>query len=302
MRSGIISKIQHYSTKDGPGIRSTVFTMGCNLKCAWCANPELIGNEPKVLYYRERCTGCGRCIKTAVNNSIAAGEDGCIIDREKCTNIMECSQSCFFDAYEVAGYEISQQELFDKLVRDEAFYKKSNGGVTFSGGEPGLQGEFVAGVAKRLRERSIHVALDTAGSIPWEKMKNIVHNVDAVLYDIKSFDREMHIRNTSVPNDLILENARRIAAAGIPMYLRMVIIPEVNDDWDDICKRLEFAERLGDSVKQIDILKYHKLGIGKYVRLGIEYPLNELPECDDGYIEKIYKRALKAGLKATING
>ncbi len=302
MKMGLISKIQGYSTKDGPGIRSTVFMMGCNLNCSWCANPELITKAPKMFYYKERCTKCGRCVATAKNNSIVMTDEGCIIDRDKCTNILDCSHCCFFDAYEAIGYEISEQELYAKLISDRAFYEKSNGGVTFSGGEPGLQGEFVSNVAKKLRGNGIHVALDTAGLIPWENLENTIRNVDAVLYDIKAFNRDIHFQHTSVYNDLILENAKRIADTGTAMFIRMVIIPTLNDDWEDICKRIEFIESLGQSVKQVDILKYHNFGTGKYIRLGQEYSLNDLPALEDDFLEKIYKKAIDSGLKASIGG
>lgn len=299
---GVISKIQRYSTKDGPGLRSTVFMMGCNLRCAWCANPELIGKEPKVLYYREKCQKCGRCVSVANDGSIVLSDKGCIIDQVKCTNIMECASNCYFDAYEVIGQSISQDELFDKLYRDKEFYWKSGGGVTFSGGEAGLQHEFVTGVTKRLREKKIHVALDTAGNVPWERLQVIVRNVDTVLYDIKAFDSEIHKQCTAVGNQLIMENAKKIADMGIKMYIRMVIVPRMNDDWDDICKRLEFVKNLGTSVEQVDILKYHKLGIGKYVRMGIPYTLDDIPDCDYEYIQKIYNRAVNLGLNVSIDG
>jgi pyruvate formate lyase activating enzyme len=302
MKTGTISKIQRYSTKDGPGLRSTVFTMGCNLKCAWCANPELIAREPKVMYYKERCTKCGRCVEIADNNSIVLTDDGCVIDRDKCTNIIECSQSCYFDAYELIGYEISDQELFDKLMRDETFYKNSKGGVTFSGGEPGLQSEFVSSMAKKLRENHIHVALDTAGLISWEKLEKIVRNIDVVLYDIKAFDHDIHIQSTAVDNDLILENAKRIAGLGVDMYIRMVIVPGLNDCWEDVCDRIRFIKSLGESVKQLDILKYHNLGAGKYKRLGIEYSIADNIVCDDDFVSKVYEKAVEMGLRVSIDG
>lgn len=301
-RIGFISKIQRYSTKDGPGLRSTVFMMGCNLKCAWCANPELIENKPKVLYYQERCKKCGRCVAVAENESITLTDKGCVIDRDNCTNILECAKSFYFDAYEVIGESITQDDLFNKLYADKEFYWNSKGGVTLSGGEPALQYEFVSGVSKRLRENNIHVALDTAGNVPWEWMQAIINHVDAVLYDIKAFDSNIHKRCTGVDNHLIMENAQRIAQTDVKLYIRMVIVPQMNDDWDDICKRLEFVKNLGASVEQVDILKYHKLGMGKYVRMGMPYTLEDIPDCDDEYISKIYDRAVELGLKATING
>ena len=301
MAKGLISRIQKYSTKDGPGLRSTVFMVGCNLKCAWCANPELISREPQVMYFRERCTGCGRCVEVAGDGSITLTENGCVIDRERCTNLIECSEACYFDAYERIGYEIDEEELIEKLLRDETFYRNSGGGVTFSGGEPGLQSNFVSSAAARLRSHGIHVALDTAGMIPWEKLENILNNVNLVLYDIKAFDAEVHRKGTAVDNRLILENAQKIASLGKEMHVRMVVVPGMNDDTRDIHKRINFVKDLGASVKRLDLLKYHDLAVGKYEKLGMEYTVPEGSISDD-FMQEIYNYAADEGLYVSIGG
>lgn len=299
---GLISKIQKYSTKDGPGIRSTVFLVGCNLRCKWCANPELIEYVTKVMYFDSRCKQCGTCVAIAANHSIEFSGKACKINREKCTNIEECIDVCPYEAYEKIGYEITSADLYKKLKRDEVFYKTSGGGVTFSGGEAGLQYEFVYETAKLLRTDGIHVALDTAGLLSWTSLKKLLEQIDLVLYDIKAFNAKIHKECTGVSNEVILENAKRIAETKKPMFIRMVIVPEMNDDIEDIKARFEFIKSLGDVVKQVDILKYHKLGVGKYYRLGMVYELEDIPECTDSFIEELKQLTAGHDLNFTIGG
>ena len=272
--TGMISVVQRYSTQDGPGIRSTVFFLGCNLACKWCSNPELISSEPSIMHFEERCIRCGRCVETAVDHSIRFEGKSVKIDRENCSNLWECMVACTQDAYEEIGVKISVSKLMDKLIRDKAYYDRSGGGVTFSGGDPILQGDFVIEVANRLRKNKIKSALDTAGNIAWEKLKPIIDAVDLVLYDIKAFDSQIHIDCTGVDNRLILENARQISKSGKDMIIRMVIVPGINDDLEDIRNRIKFILSLGPAVKQLDILPYHYLGVGKYGRLGLTYTIN----------------------------
>jgi pyruvate formate lyase activating enzyme len=298
---GFISKIQKYATKDGPGLRSTVFMVGCNLRCQWCANPELIEPGPKILYFASRCQQCGTCVRIAANGSIQFSADACQIDRQRCTNLEKCLDACPYEAYEKVGIEISATELHHKLLRDREFYATSGGGVTFSGGEPGLQAEFVAAVAQRLRADGIPVALDTAGLLNWEKLAPLLETVDLVLYDLKAFDSTIHSRCTGVDNRLILENARRIAENGKAMFVRMVLVPGLNDDLNDVEARLRFIQSLGPAVRRVDILKYHKLGVGKYTSLGIPYALADTPLCSDAYITQVEQKALALGGNVVIN-
>ena len=298
--TGLISNIQKYSTKDGPGLRSTVFLTGCNLRCKWCANPESMYPGKKIMYYKERCQKCGLCISVANNNSITYGETGCIINRQTCTNLVDMPDVCPYDAYEKMGMEINSEELSNKLIRDQDFYRTSGGGVTFSGGEPCLQGKFVYETAKLLKKENIHIALDTAGFIQRDKMMKILEVSDLVLFDIKAYNSDLHKEITGVGNGLILENAKLMSDMKKDMYIRMVIIPGMNDDLEDIRLRLEFIKSLGNSVKQVDILKYHKLGEGKYLKLGLEYPIPETHECSEELMDKIKKTAESLDLKYTV--
>lgn len=299
--NGFISKIQKYSTKDGPGLRSTVFSVGCNLRCKWCANPELIPTGPKILHYTERCVGCGACAALS-NGSIQIIDGKAVIDREKCTNLAECAAACYYDAYEQIGISITAEELAKKLLRDKVFYAQSGGGVTYSGGEAALQAAFFLETTKLLKKESIHVALDTAGNIPWKDLGPLVEAVDMVLYDIKAFDNTIHKQYMGVGNELILENARRIADMKKDIIIRMIVVPGVNDSKEEIENRLSFIRSLGEAVLQVDILKYHRLGAGKYLRLGLEEPMGDTPECTDEFADWVLELATNMGLTATIGG
>lgn len=301
-KKALISNIQNYSTKDGPGIRTTVFFTGCNLKCVWCSNPELIEPGIKVMYFENRCRRCGKCAETAVNNSIILTESGCEIDREKCTNIEECMEVCPYEAYEKSGYEISVQDLYNKLIRDKIFFEQSGGGVTFSGGEAGLQYEFLSEIGAELQKDNIHTALDTAGLITWEKLQKAINSMNMVLFDIKAYDSGLHRKYTGAGNELILENIKKTAAKNKELIIRMVIVPGMNDNIEDIKKRISFIKELGSAVKQIDILKYHNLGEGKYKSLGMIYSVPKDLYREEGFWKKVKEMASETGVKVTIDG
>ena len=298
---GFISKIQRYSTKDGPGIRTTVFALGCNLSCKWCSNPELIETGTKILYHPGRCVRCGSCV-TLSGGTIRLENAGCVIDRFRCANLAECAEACFYDAYEPVGETISANELTAKLLRDKAFYDQSGGGVTFSGGEPALQADFFLETTKLLKKEDIHVTLDTAGNIPWETLAPLVDVVDLVLYDIKTFDNALHERFKGTGNSLILENARLIADMKKPVIIRLILVPGVNDSEAEIDRRLAFVSDLGKTVIRLDILKYHRLGAGKYRQLGLQDPMGDTHECDDDLAALTAQKARSMGLTVCLGG
>lgn len=302
MKKGLISSIQRYSTKDGPGLRTTVFLMGCNLRCAWCANPENLVMKPRVFYFKERCKQCGLCVKHAENQSITLADVGVSIDRKKCTNITDMIDLCPYDAYEQIGMEMTPEELAKKLLRDQEFYHVGAGGVTFSGGEATVQAEFIYETAKILKEAGIHVCLDTAGLVREETLVHLLENIDMVLYDIKAIDDNMHKSCTGVSNKKILRNAEIIVENNVDLKVRLVIIPDYNDDFEDMKKRIDFICTLGSSVKEVNILEYHKYGVGKYDKLGEEYPIKENLVMKESIIDKLLVYGKSKNLKISIGG
>jgi pyruvate formate lyase activating enzyme len=232
--------------------------------------------------------------------AIRLTEQGCDIDRDG-VNLEKCAVVCYYDAYERVGEIITVKELVAELLRDKVFYDQSGGGVTLSGGDAAMQTEFFFEVTKLLRNSEVHVALDTAGYFPWEKLAPLVAAVDLVLYDIKLLSRALHKRYTGVDNQLILENAMKIADMGKAMTVRMILIPGINDSKDEISGRLAFVKNLGSSVK-LDILKYHKLGAGKYASLGMIEMMEGTPECSDDLANHAANLARNMGIAVTIGG
>ena len=262
MEKGLISNIQGYSIKDGPGIRTTVFCVSCNLRCKWCSNPELMLPGKKTMKFK-------------------------IGDKEKIQNV---------------GYEIDSKTLAEKLARDKIFYEETGGGVTFSGGEAALQGKFVAETARLLSEMGISSALDTAGNVSREVFEEISDAFEYILYDIKTFDEELHKKCTGVSNRRILENLKFLAAKNKKIIIRLVIVPHYNDELNDVRKRMEFVKNLGDCVERIDVLPYHTLGKGKYKSLGMEYPIKSGEEISDEYWREFKKIAANLNLEIHVAG
>lgn len=297
---GFVSAIQFYSTKDGPGIRTTVFTVGCNLRCAWCANPELMYPDEKYMYYKQKCIKCGACVEVS-DGKVTLHEDGCHIDRTALPDWERLADICPQNAYEIKGEFWTSGELVRKLLRDKEFYTMSKGGVTFSGGEAALQADFVRQTAALLRKEGVHTALDTAGNIPWRRMQPLLSEIDLVLYDIKAMDSSIHKKCTGVDNALILNNAKRIADMGKPMWIRLVIVPGWNDDLNDIRGRFRFVHELGKAVERVDVLKYHSLGVSKYRQLGIDYSIAPGTKCPDDLIREIRRIAKEEKIQIKID-
>ena len=240
-----IFDIQRNSYVDGPGIRTTVFFKGCNLKCRWCHNPERQSFEKQILFYQNKCTRCGRCKDLTVDDE----------------NFI-----CFNDAKEICGKEYSVDEVLKEVIKDKAFYETSGGGVTFSGGECMLQIDFLTEILKKCKENGIHTAVDTAGHISWESFEKIIPNTDLFLYDIKTMNDEIHKEYTGVSNRLILENLARLLKSNVGVWVRVPIIPGVNDSEDEMKKIKSFFEANGYPEK-VELLPYHAMGEHKYVAL-----------------------------------
>ena len=253
----VIFDIQRNSFVDGPGIRTTVFFKGCNLRCAWCHNPESQSNKPQMLFYKNKCTGCGKC------------REKCPGALEKCDLCGRCTIYCPHDAREVCGTEYTVYEVLSTILKDKAFYENSGGGVTFSGGECMLQIDFLTEVLKACKENGIYTAVDTAGHVPYEHFEKILPYTDLFLYDVKCFDSEKHRQYTGVGNELILENLKKLLATDVPVWVRIPIIPTVNDTVEEMQRIKGYIYSCGKP-QNIELLPYHAMGEHKYAAIGKE--------------------------------
>ncbi|MCB1125278.1 MAG: glycyl-radical enzyme activating protein [Verrucomicrobiae bacterium] len=270
MIRGLITNVQRYSVHDGPGIRTTVFLKGCPLNCAWCHNPETISPRPELMVITGRCVRCGQCADACPNHApVGMGDSPAALveARADCLVCGACVEVCPADGRRMVGREFTVPELLTKVSRDRVFFEESGGGVTFSGGEPLSQFEFLLAGATACRKGGLHVAVDTSGFALRERFEALVPHVDLFLYDLKSLDDGVHRRFCGVSNRLILENLRWLSANHGNLWLRFPVIPGVNDDPRELAALATFAAGL-DGVKQVHLLPYHAVGAGKRERLG----------------------------------
>ena len=282
---------------DGPGIRTTVFFKGCPLSCKWCANPESIEPTPEIMTYDMKCIKCGACIKTCPVKAITIIDNVRIIDRNKCKLCMECATVCPTGAVEKTGKNMSPEEAVKEIEKDKLFFKNSDGGVTFSGGEPLVQWQFLLTVAKKCKERNIATALDTTGCARWDVLEKVLEYIDLVLYDVKHLDPIKHIEGTGVNNELILDNFVKTAAKK-RTWVRVPVIPNYNDSLTHIRRLGEFVK--GSGVEKISLLPYHTWGEHKYERLGKTYPLKGVESLIPESLQEQKETLESLGLTATI--
>jgi pyruvate formate lyase activating enzyme len=274
-RSGIVFNIMRFSLNDGPGIRSTVFLKGCPLSCPWCHNPESIRWEQEVFLRDDRCIHCGECIDRCAHQAISDDDGRIVTDRTLCTRCGECTPHCFADAREIVGKEMTAQEVVAEVLRDRVFFDDSGGGVSFSGGEPFLQHEFLEAVLTACKQEALHTTVDTTGCTPPAVLERISPLVDLYLYDIKMMDDTKHRAYTGVSNGLILENLRRLVEWGNEVIVRIPLIPGINDDPENIRASGEFLATM-PAIREVHVLPYHASGGEKYARLGKSYTLGSV--------------------------
>jgi pyruvate formate lyase activating enzyme len=301
LEMGKVFDIQKFSIHDGPGIRTTVFLKGCPLNCWWCHNPESQDLDMEMMFHAKRCIRCGACQSACTHGAISQNGDFVSTDEEACTLCGACVEACYAEAREIVGQEMTVAQVMAEIERDITFYDESGGGVTFSGGEPLLQRDFLGSLLMACKDREIHTTLDTCGFAAWETLDRIREFVDLFLYDIKLMDGAKHQEFTGAPNDLILKNLQMLSEQGHNVVLRLPIIPGVNDDEMNIRRTGEFVTNLL-SLNQVDILPYHHTGTDKYSRLKRAYELSEIRPPSNDDVAKIAQILRGYGLQVRIGG
>lgn len=274
MTEGFISAIQRFSIHDGPGIRTVIFFKGCPFNCPWCSNPETRSAGHDIMHTITTCIQCGLCLNHCPDHCIEADGGVVQIDRLSCTGCEKCAEICPTNSISIRGERRSVSDLLEIIKADAMFYRRSGGGVTFSGGEPLLQAQFLSELAAACKNAGIRTAIETTGFCASENLKSVMPYIDLFLYDLKIMNPEKHKEITGVSNELIKENLQLLSEAGKEVIVRVPIIPGFTQDRENLIAVAEAAKKA--DVKQINLLPYHNYGENKYAQLGKKYGMTDI--------------------------
>jgi pyruvate formate lyase activating enzyme len=266
--SGLVTNIQRFSTQDGPGIRTTVFLKGCSNACAWCHNPESIRPTAQLQFAADRCLGCGRCVAACPHGVHALDQGVHRLRREDCLACGRCVAECFAGALGLAGKRLDPAQVLQQVLADLPYYRRSGGGVTFSGGEPLLQRAFLRQLLADCRAHGVSTAIETAGNYPWEWLASVLELVDLVMYDLKVLDPARHERYIGNDGRRSLANLQRLAATGKPLIVRTPVVCGVNDAPEQIEPMARLVAGFA-ALQYYELLPYHALGEAKRPGLGL---------------------------------
>jgi pyruvate formate lyase activating enzyme len=264
---GLIFSVKRYAIHDGPGIRVTFFLKGCPLSCWWCHNPEGISPDIETVEQTEK-----------------------VGDLE-------------FKKMEEAGKWYSVNDILQILDRERIFLEESKGGVTFSGGEPVMQNEFLFETLKACKANGYHTTVDTSGYSQNENYLKIIPWTDLFLFDIKHMDDSMHMKYTGVSNSLIFSNLKLILESGNDVFVRIPVIPGFNDDKENLASLKQFlADSKCKNLRKICLLPYHKIGKAKYKRFNIPYRMNDTEPPSRERMDELKEFFAETGIKVKIGG
>ncbi|HWR06443.1 (2S)-3-sulfopropanediol dehydratase activating enzyme [Sporomusa sp.] len=278
-KSGYVFNIQRYSLHDGLGIRTVVFLKGCPLQCRWCSNPESQRFMPELAYNKDKCIGCEacfRCHQVCAYDAVGKSQDGGIeLNREHCQQCFRCVDQCPSKALHTFGRQMNVTDIIKIVEADSAFYMRSGGGLTISGGEPLMQADFVIDILKETKRRRLDATIETCGYASWDDLRRVAEYLKTIIFDIKSMDSDKHREFTGLNNDLILANltALRSTFPQLRILVRTPVIPGFNDSEEDIGAILDFIK--GWHNTSYELLPYHRLGQQKYNYLGRDYPMGD---------------------------
>lgn len=291
---GLVFNIQKFSIHDGPGIRTIVFLKGCPLHCRWCANPEGIRPVPQIAQKNAQCIGvneCGYCIEACKQQAIYIEDNKAVIDFSKCNDCLACEVACPANIFEQFGKRMSVDEVIQEVLKDQAFYIRSGGGLTLSGGEPLLQADFAGALLKAARAEGLETAIETCGFAPWENIEKVFPWLDFVHFDIKSMNDEKHIAFTGQSNQLILENFEKICHTytDVPILVRTPVIPGFNDTVEDIQAIADHIQKVAADCSNVnyELLPFHCLADSKYTSIGQTYAYHDYKNMEKSVVQSL---------------
>jgi pyruvate formate lyase activating enzyme len=287
-----IFDIQRFSIHDGPGIRTLIFFKGCSFHCSWCQNPESQFNQPVLAFYADRCKNSFECLKVCQQRAIMP--DNFRVNYDQCSVCGECVPACGYDALVLVGQYLTPVQLFEKIMADCAYYASSNGGITFTGGEPTLYPLFIDRVLDLCIEQNIHTNLETAGSFSFTKWQPILQKLDLIYFDLKILDAEQFHAQIGNGYETVMRNARTLTEKKFPVEYRLPLIPGITDRHSNIDKIAGFLNSMG--VKQLHLLDYHNMGEAKIDIIQGNQPRLSLPNYPATARKKVQSRLIENGI------
>lgn len=269
--TGMVMDILRCSLYDGPGIRTTVFLKGCTMHCAWCHNPEGFERGRSLRFDASRCTACGRCAAVCsqkVHTLLGAVHK---VDRRTCKTCGQCVEACLTGALSLCGKEMSAEDVWAIVRKDLAYYRKTGGGLTLSGGEPLMQPAIAAQILETTKREDIHTAVETAGNVPWQAFEKVIPYTELFLFDYKLSSPDELARLTGGKYELMMDNLHRLASLGKPIWLRCPILPGINDN-EEHFSHIRALRKRYPAIARTEIMPYHAFGISKWMELGMEAP------------------------------
>jgi pyruvate formate lyase activating enzyme len=309
--TGFVFNIQRFSTHDGPGIRTTVFLKGCPLHCFWCHNPEGLNPRQEIQFFADRCILCGECVVLCEHGAHQIQDGLHTYDRSRCVQCGRCIEACCAGAIEFTGKVMTAEAVLEEVMRDEAFYETSHGGITISGGEPLLQYDFTSRLLALSKASGLHTALETTLYRKWDEIIPLLPLVDLFLVDLKLMDADPHRAATGVSNRQILANARKLARTDKPVIFHMPVIPNVNDNPEAIAAIAQFVRELvqrragrldpgSDPGISLELLPFHRLAGGKYESLGLNYKARDFVPVSQEKLAALLQTAAQYGITVKI--
>lgn len=291
-----ITNIQRFSLDDGPGIRTTIFFAGCNMKCCWCHNPETL-QKNMLGYDLNKCIGCRKCMNYCKKKVHVFTDNIHYLKNERCDNCLECIKGCEEGALFRNTKEIEVEQVLLEIEKDKRFFEKSHGGVTFSGGEPLLQAQALEQLLKVCKRNGIDTAVETAGKYEFKLLEPLLDDIDLVIIDCKAFSEKIHLECTGESNHQILENIQMLSDKNKRFWIRIPVVWNVNITLDEMEKIAKFLEE--KNMERVELLPYHKMGISKYKVYNMEYSLYDVEPPTKEQMECLYE--ILEGHKIPVN-
>ena len=297
---GTVFDIQRFSVHDGPGIRTLVFLKGCSLECDWCANPESQAVTPELLFDPARCILCENCLILCTHGALHKEGERILFEKERCIGCGACAEKCYAEARVLKGRRMTVEAVVAEVLKDEAFYTASEGGVTLSGGEPLDQPGFARGILEACKNSALHTAVETAGHVAWSSFEKIIPFTDLFLFDIKHTDPVQLKKFTKGDAARILQNIKKLVKSAKQIIVRTPVIPGFNDSPAEIQKIARLVNSLG--IKELHLLPYHRYGQNKYRLMGRKYVFAGRQQIETERMLALQDAASREGLKLQVGG